>query len=266
MEWGTVPAVFFFGLFVGSFLNVCIVRLPKGQSVVWPRSRCPRCSAPIAWYDNIPVLSFILLQGKCRRCHQPIARRYPLVELVTAALSLATYLHFHAYLPYALYFCFFVAPLIVVAFIDLEHQIIPDAISLPGIAVGFLVRAAVAPPGAFADEMIDAAIGTVAGGGVLWLVGTVYEKLKKHEGLGGGDVKLAAMLGAFLGWKALCFILLVSSFLGSVVGITMIVFLRKGLKYAIPFGPFLVAGALLYLFFGDAVLGWYLGLFYHGTL
>lgn len=262
MAWGNVLIAAWFGLCVGSFLNVCIHRMPLGQSVVRPRSRCPRCAAPIAWYDNLPLLSFFLLRGRCRACRGAIAWQYPLVEALTAGLSVATYLHFQAWPPYALYFCGLVAPLMVVTCIDLAHRIIPDLISLPGIAVGFLVRGALAPHGAFIGEMTDAAIGMIAGGGVLWLVGAVYEKLKRQEGLGGGDVKLAAMLGAFLGWKALCFVLLVSSFLGSLVGLTMIVLFRKGLKYAIPFGPFLATAALLYLFFGDAVLGWYLGLFY----
>lgn len=250
-----------FGVCVGSFLNVCIVRLPLNQSVVRPRSRCPNCTTPIAWYDNLPVVSFLLLRGRCRHCHRPIAWRYPVVELLTASLSVATYAYFHDPLAYLLYFCGLVAPLIVVTFIDLEYQIIPDLISLPGIAIGFVVRAILAPPGAFGGEILDAAIGMVTGGGVLWLVATVYERLKRHEGLGGGDVKLAAMLGAFLGWRALCFILLVGSLLGSIVGVTIILILRKGLKYAIPFGPFLSVAALIYLYFGKVILDWYLGFF-----
>lgn len=165
------------------------------------------------------------------------------------------------WLAYFLYFCCLVAPLIVVTMVDLAHRIIPDLITLPGIAVGFLVRALLAPAGTFGSEMTDALIGTVAGGGSLWLVGTIYERIKKHEGLGGGDVKLAAMIGAFLGWRALCFVLLSASFLGSVVGIVVILVLRKGLRYAIPFGPFLATGALLYLYFGEEVLTWYMGFF-----
>ena len=255
-------AAVLFGLCIGSFLNVCIFRLPTGQSIIRPRSRCRGCNAQIAWYDNLPLIGFLLLQGRCRACRKPIAWQYPVVEVLTAGLSVATYAHFQAGLPYVLYFLLFVAPLIVITFIDLTHRIIPDVISLPGIAVGFLVRAALAPPGTFLYEMTDAAIGMVAGGGVLWCVGTLYEKIRKHEGLGGGDVKLAAMLGAFLGWKALCFILFISSFLGSLVGIFIIVVLKKGFKYAIPFGPFLATAALLYMFFGERVLNWYLGLFY----
>lgn len=175
-------------------------------------------------------------------------------------LSVATFYHFGKLPEYLIYFCFLIAPLIVVTFIDLEHRLIPDVISIPGIAAGAMARLAFAN-GAWTPTLIDIILGVLVGGGFLCIVGLGYEWLKKQEGLGGGDVKLAAMLGAFFGWKAVIFILLVSSILGSVVGILLIVILKKGLKYAMPFGPFLVVAAYIYLFFGEKILTWYLGLF-----
>src|SRR3989344_1955663 len=223
----------FFGLCVGSFINVVIYRLPLDQSVVTPRSHCPNCKTKIAWYDNIPLLSYILLRGKCRYCKQTIAFQYFLVELCGLFLSLAAFAYFQELLLYLAYFCLLLAPLLAVIFIDLKHRIIPDSISLPGIGAGFL-----------------------------FLVAFLYEKIKKKEGLGGGDVKLAAMLGAFFGWQQILMILLVSSVLGSLIGLIVVAF-KKDWQYALPFGPFLAVAATLQLFFGFPMLSWYLSLF-HG--
>jgi leader peptidase (prepilin peptidase)/N-methyltransferase len=249
-----------FGMCVGSFLNVCIFRLPLGRSVVAPRSMCPRCHKPISWYDNIPILSYVILEGRCRHCNGKISSRYIIVEALTMVLSTATFYHFGKLPEYLIYFCFLIAPLIVVTFIDLEHRLIPDVISIPGVAAGAMARLAFTH-GPWTPTLIDIMLGVLVGGGFLCIVGLGYEWLKKQEGLGGGDVKLAAMLGAFFGWKAVIFILLVSSVLGSIVGILLIVVLKKGLKYAMPFGPFLVVAAYIYLFFGEKILNWYLSLF-----
>jgi len=260
--WFIYLAVGLFGLCVGSFLNVCIHRLPLGRSIVRPRSACPRCHGKIHWYDNVPLFSYLALQGKCRHCGARIPARYILVELLTTALSVATFYHFQSLPEYLIYFCFLVAPLIVVTFIDLEHRLIPDVISIPGIFAGAMARLAFIKPGIpYTPVLIDIILGILVGGGFLCIVGLGYEFLKKQEGLGGGDVKLASMLGAFFGWKAIIFILLLSSLLGSIVGLFLIFVMRKGLKYAMPFGPFLVAAAYIYLFFGERVLNWYLGLF-----
>ncbi len=258
--WFIYLAVALFGACVGSFLNVCIYRLPRGQSIVTPRSHCTKCRKQIKWYDNIPIFSYIILLGKCRYCGRRISARYFIVELLTVAMSVVTFIHFQDIPKYLIYFCFLVAPLIVVAFIDLEHRLIPDIISIPGIAAGAMARLAFAE-GSFTPVILDIMLGILVGGGFLCVVGLGYEWMKKQEGLGGGDVKLACMLGAFFGWKAVIFILLMSSMLGSVVGLFLIFVLKKGAKYAIPFGPFLVAAAYINLFFGERILGWYLSLF-----
>ncbi|MBI4238229.1 MAG: prepilin peptidase [Deltaproteobacteria bacterium] len=259
--WFPYLLVGLFGLCIGSFLNVCIVRIPHDQSIHRPRSHCPQCRAPIRWFDNIPVFSFLLLWGRCRQCRAPISWRYPLVELLTAAAALAVFFKFPEPLPWAIWFFLFIAPLIAITFIDLEHLIIPDAFSLSGIILGLAARPILAVEGQRLDALLDGLIGVVVGGGFLWLVAAVYERLRKQEGLGGGDVKLIAMLGAFLGWKAVLFILLMSSLLGSLVGVVVIAILRKGLRFAIPFGPFLAVAGILYLFFGETLVTWYLSFY-----
>ncbi|OGQ04471.1 MAG: hypothetical protein A2W61_03625 [Deltaproteobacteria bacterium RIFCSPLOWO2_01_44_7] len=252
----------FFGLCVGSFINVVIYRLPLDQSVVTPRSHCPNCKTKIAWYDNIPLLSYILLRGKCRYCKQTIAFQYFLVELCGLFLSLAAFAYFQELLLYLAYFCLLLAPLLAVIFIDLKHRIIPDSISLPGIGAGFLVHFLDAPPMWGKEALLESLVGMLVGGGFLFLVAFLYEKIKKKEGLGGGDVKLAAMLGAFFGWQQILMILLVSSVLGSLIGLIVVAF-KKDWQYALPFGPFLAVAATLQLFFGFPMLSWYLSLF-HG--
>ena len=249
------------GLIIGSFLNVVIVRLPQGLSVAAPRSFCPQCKATVAWYDNIPLLSYAFLLGKCRQCHDKISFRYPVVELLTAVLSMATYRHFGETIPYLLYFLFLVAPLVAVVFIDLDHQIIPDVISLPGIVLGVVIRWMTALPWEKNEVLINSLWGILVGGGFLFSVAFLYEKIKEGEGLGGGDVKLAAMFGAFFGWQGILFILLTSSILGSLFGVLLIVSRKGDLQVALPFGPFLALAALVYLYFGPPIIGWYLGLF-----
>ncbi|MDO8527342.1 MAG: prepilin peptidase [Deltaproteobacteria bacterium] len=251
----------FFGLCVGSFLNVVICRVPKGESIVKPRSHCPQCDHLIAWYDNIPLLSFLVLKAKCRHCKTPIPIQYFGVELLTCLLSLLCYAWFHTLLLYFAWFCLLVAPLVAVIFIDLEHRIIPDSISLPGILAGVLVHFIDSPPDWEKQALIESGLGILAGGGFLFLIAWGYEKIKKREGLGGGDIKLAAMLGAFFGWQAVLMILLMASILGSIIGL-LVISIKKDWDYALPFGPFLAISAYLQLFLGQPILQWYLSLFH----
>lgn len=243
---------FVFGAMVGSFLNVCIHRLPKEESVVRPGSHCPKCGTPIRFYDNIPLVSYLLLRGRCRYCQTSISIQYPIVEAMTALSSLSLFITFGASLSF-LYYFLFVAALIVITVIDLHHQIIPDVISLPGIVIGVL-GSLIIPQ----ITLWTSLIGMLAGGGSLFLVATVYQWLFKREGMGGGDVKLLAMIGAFLGWKAVILTIFLSSFIGSVVGITAMLIKGKDFKYAIPFGPFLALGAVMSLFWGESLIKWYL--------
>jgi leader peptidase (prepilin peptidase)/N-methyltransferase len=241
-----------FGAMVGSFLNVCIIRLPMEESIVTPGSQCPHCKKPIKFYDNIPLISYILLKGRCRHCHSPISFQYPLIEGITALGSLILFMKFGPSLSYPIYFSF-VAALIVITVIDLHHQIIPDVISLPGIVIG-LLASLIIPQITFLNSLI----GILLGGGSLFLVATVYQWLFKREGMGGGDVKLLAMIGAFLGWKAVILTILLSSLIGSITGIIIMVLKGKDFKYAIPFGPFLSLGAVISLFYGENLIRWYL--------
>lgn len=243
---------FVFGLALGSFLNVCIYRIPLKKSIVHPPSSCPNCGAGIRFYDNIPVISYIVLLGRCRHCRAPISFRYPLVELITGLLSVALFIHFGLSPKYIFLFLFTVA-LIAIAFIDLQHKIIPDVISLPGILVGlafsFFPSAGVSP--------LDALIGAAGGAAFLLLVGVAFEKVTGREGMGGGDVKLLAMIGAWMGWKALPYIILISSLSGAVIGGVSLAVSRQGVRSRIPFGPFLALGALVFLFFGDDIALWF---------
>ena len=241
-----------FGALVGSFLNVCIFRLPKEESIIWPGSHCPHCKNAIKFYDNIPVVSYFLLRGRCRYCKGSISLQYPLVEGITALSSLFLIIKFGPSLSYLFYFAF-VAALIVITVIDLYHQIIPDVISLPGIGVGLLASLLIPQ-----ITLFNSLIGILLGGGSLFIVATFYQWLFKREGMGGGDIKLLAMIGAFLGWKAVLFTILLSSLIGSVTGILMMVIKGKDFKYAIPFGPFLSLGAVISLFYGEEIVRWYL--------
>jgi len=248
--WYIVSIIF--GAMIGSFLNVCIFRLPKEESIVTPGSHCPHCQKPIKFYDNVPLVSYILLNGRCRYCKESISIQYPLVEGITALVSLILFVRFGPTLSYVFYFSF-IAALIVISIIDLYHQIIPDVISLPGIGVGLLASLAIPQ-----IDIIDSLIGALLGGGSLFIVATLYQWLFKREGMGGGDVKLLAMIGAFLGWKAVILTILLGSLLGSISGIIVMVLRGKDFKYAIPFGPFLSLGAVIALFYGQDLIRWYL--------
>ncbi len=250
--WYIVSLVF--GGMIGSFLNVCICRLPKEESIVWPGSHCPHCKKPIQFYDNVPVLSYFLLRAKCRYCKGPISIQYPLVEGITALNALFLFMRFGPSLSFLFYFAF-IAALIVVTVIDLYHQIIPDVISLPGIGVGLLASLLI-PEITFWNSLL----GVLLGGGSLFLVATLYQWLFKREGMGGGDVKLLAMIGAFLGWKAVILTIVLSSLIESISGILVMVLKGKDFKYAIPFGPFLSLGAAISLFYGESLIRWYLSL------
>jgi len=244
------------GAATGSFLNVAIYRMPRGESVVAPRSHCTTCERVISWYDNLPVLSWLLLRGRCRGCGQSFSIRYPIVEALTAILLLGLSLQFGWTLGLAFAF-YFACSLLVVTYIDLDHQIIPDRITLPGIAVG-LVLALVAPAEMRWPAVQSWAIGTLAGGGILWVVAWGYELATGREGMGGGDIKLLAMIGAFLGWQGVLLSLMLASFIGSIVGVGWMVARGADSKLAIPFGPFLSLGALVALFWGDSIIHWYL--------
>jgi len=239
---------FIFGAVIGSFLNVCIFRIPDKTSIIKPLSQCPHCHHPVRFYDNIPIISFIMLRGKCRDCGGKISWRYPLVELITALLALLLFLQFGLTLKFLTFFIF-TAVLIVITFIDLDHQIIPDVLTLPGIPIFFLLAIFVVKV-----PWLEALIGLLIGGGMLFAIAFIYQLITKREGMGGGDIKLLAMIGAFLGWKSLIFILLFSSFSGAIVGITAMIINKQDMKYAVPFGPFLSAAAVAYLFWGDAFI------------
>ena len=243
-----------FGLSVGSFLNVCIHRLPADQSLVWPRSYCPRCRTPLRWYDNMPLLGYAMLGGRCRACRTPISAMYPLVEAMTAGVFVAGYLLFGAQLllvPRLVFAC----AMIVLFVIDLQHKILPNQITLPGMAVG-LVLGGLTGPG-----WISSSLGIAAGAGSLFAVAEVYYRVRGEEGLGMGDVKMLGMIGAFLGWKLALLTLMLSSLLGSIVGVAILLVKKESLKYALPFGTFLAIGALVSSVAGDALLAWYLGLY-----
>ncbi len=240
--------VFVFGAVIGSFLNVCIYRLPEQQSIAKPLSQCPHCHHPIRFYDNIPLISYLILKGKCRDCGEKISWRYPLVELITAILALFLFAKFYLTLNFLVFFIF-TAVLIVITFIDLDHQIIPDLLTLPGIPIFFLLAVFVV-----GVPWMEAAIGLLIGGGVLFVIALGYEVITKREGMGGGDIKLLAMIGGFLGWKSLIFVLLFSSLLGAVIGIALMLIKKEDMKYAVPFGPFLSAAGVAYLFWGDAFM------------
>jgi len=236
------------GAAIGSFLNVLIYRIPEGQSIIFPSSRCPRCTHSIRFYDNIPIISYLILKGRCRDCHEKISLRYPLVETITALLSMFLFWKFGLSTKYLFSFIFTCA-LIVITFIDLDHQIIPDVITLPGIPVFFLIAIFF-----MGIPVLEALLGILIGGGCLFAIAFIYELITKREGMGGGDIKLLALLGAFLGWKSLFFILFVSSLLGAVVGVSVMIARGKDMKYAVPFGPFLSIAAVAYLFVGIDVM------------
>lgn len=242
---------FLLGAVVGSFLNVCICRLPEEKSIVTPPSACPRCGTGIRWYDNIPIISFLILRGRCRNCGEPISWRYPLVEALNGVLTLLLFIKSGPTLPFLALFLF-TSSMVVITFIDLDHQIIPDSISLPGIVIGFIFSFFLPW-----NSWLNSLLGILLGGGSLLLVAWGYEKLTGKEGMGGGDIKLLAMMGAFFGWRSVLFIIFAASLVGSVIGVTAMVIKKSDGKLAIPFGPFLAFGAMLYIFFGRQLITWY---------
>jgi leader peptidase (prepilin peptidase) / N-methyltransferase len=243
-----------FGLVVGSFSNVCIYRLPRDQSVVWPASRCTACGRGLSWYENVPVLSWAVLRGRCRTCGERISAMYPIVEAVTALVFVVMAAHF-GITPLFAVRALFGCAMIVLFVIDLQHQILPNEITVPGIVLG-LVAGAVLEPG-----WRDAVIGAVAGGGSLWLIAAGYQRLRGREGLGFGDVKMLAMIGAFLGWKLMLLTLVFASFTGSFVALLLMMARRADWQSKLPLGTFLALGAVLASIWGDAVVTWYLGLY-----
>jgi leader peptidase (prepilin peptidase) / N-methyltransferase len=243
-------ASFLFGLVVGSFLNVVIARVPSGRSVVRPPSACPSCGASIRWYDNLPVLSWIWLRARCRNCRASISWRYPAVELVTAVLFLLAVRRFGATPDLALALLL-LAALVAITGIDLDHQIIPDVITLPGIVIGAIV-AVVLHPAAWLDTLL----GILVGGGLFLVI-----ILASRGGMGGGDMKLGAMMGAFLGWKLVLLAILLGVFTGGAVAIVLLATGAKSRKDPVPFGPFLALGGAVSLLWGPSILAWYLGRF-----
>jgi len=244
-----------FGLIWGSFVNVLIYRLPRDHSVVFPPSACPSCQKPIAPYDNIPVLSYLLLLGHCRNCGARIPLRYPLVELLVATASLAGYFRQGFSLEYVIELGF-AAAMLVLIFIDYDHRILPNIITIPGTFIGLLLAFFRQP-----ITLTEALLGAVLGAGLLLAVAEVYFRLRKTEGLGMGDVKMMAMVGAFLGWKGVLLTLFAGSLLGSLVGLALMATQGKDLKTALPFGTFLGMAATATLFVGSPLIDWYFNLF-----
>ncbi len=247
-----------FGAIWGSFANVVIVRLPHGKSVVLPASSCMSCKTKILWYQNIPIFSWLFLRGSCANCKAKISWRYPLVELIMASGFVALF-WFHGFNFYLLEHILLFFGLVTVSFIDLEHMIIPDSFSLGGIVIGLL--------GATLNEgrsFMGAVGGILMGGGFLWAVAYFYYLWRKQEGMGGGDIKLLAWIGAVLGWKAIPFVILGSSIFGSIVGVLISFRSKDGMSTVIPFGPYLALSAILYIFMGAKVVDWYFGFFIPG--
>ncbi|HEY7714876.1 MAG TPA: prepilin peptidase [Candidatus Binatia bacterium] len=252
---------FIFGATIGSFLNVCIGRIPNGESIIRPPSHCVRCQGAIAFYDNIPLISYLMLRGRCRTCGERFSPRYFLVEFLMGLLTLALYYRFGLGFEFLVGFIF-VAAMIVISFIDLDVRIVPDVISLPGIVLGL----ALSIIGYFLNSgsttlipgPVSSLIGIIAGGGFLLATAWIYEKITGVEGMGGGDIKLLAMIGAFLGWPSIPMTLFFASVVGSVVGLTCMVLTGAGRRLALPFAPFLCSGAVLFVFFGEELIQFYL--------
>ena len=251
-----------FGLPVGSFLNVCIYRLPRSKSIVNPPSHCPQCDKKIEWYDNIPLISYILLKGKCRNCKMPISPRYFLVELLTGLMFFFLMFKFGLSLNFFI-FVIFTCILIIVTFIDFEHYLIPDVLVLPGLILGLAVSVKnnllatntlfsnfSYPLSAFLNSFTGACLGFLS----LLVVGLIGEALFKKEAMGGGDLKLLAMMGAFLGWKNVFLTIFISSFAGSIIGLALIILKKKGRKDYVPYGPYLALGGIISIFYGDIII------------
>jgi len=245
--------IFILGLIVGSFCNVCIYRIPRKESIIYPASHCPSCHTTISAKDNIPLLSYILLKGRCRNCGSKISIQYPIVELLTGLIYLIIYLIYCLSIQSLIYIILSSA-LIIIAFIDLNEQIVPDVISLPGIGVGLILSFFV-PYISF----INSALGVLVGGGIILIIGLAGSVIFKKEAMGGGDVKLTAMIGAFLGWRYIIISLFLGFFLGALAGIFLVLSKIKSKEDMVPFGPFIVFGSLITLLYGDKIISWYLG-------
>jgi leader peptidase (prepilin peptidase)/N-methyltransferase len=261
------------GLVIGSFLNVVILRLPQGVSITLPRSRCPQCQNPISWYDNVPVLSYFILRGRCRHCRKPYSARYPLIEAMTGVVSVLLELKFGLTIEWGIFLAFSAA-LIVLAFIDLDHRILPDVITLNGIWIGVLISMYLAQPSALIERILRAVgyetanlhvialtaslFGAIVGGGLLWGVAEAYLRIRGIEGMGFGDVKMMAMVGAFLGAPLALVTIMLGSLLGSVIGLTFIKFAGKTRQYELPFGTFLSLAGIVAVLYGDDLVRWYI--------
>jgi leader peptidase (prepilin peptidase)/N-methyltransferase len=240
------------GSVIGSFLNVCIYRLPIHKSIVWPASACTKCGHELSWYENVPIVSWAVLRARCRSCGAPIAIRYPIIEALTGAMFTAAWLYYGPGLLLASRLVLGCA-LIVLFAIDLEHHLLPNVITIPGIAVGFLFSL-------LDDRALDSLVGILLGGGVLFAIAEAYYRIRKEEGLGMGDVKMLAMVGAFIGWKLTLMTLMLASLSGTIVGVALIVSKRGTMKYALPFGTFLALGAAAAATVGQPLLEWYVAL------
>ena len=262
-----------FGLIIGSFLNVVILRLPQGESITVPRSRCPKCKNVIRWYDNVPVLSYVLLKGRCRHCKTSISARYPLIEAICGIVSVLLYLKLGLSLEWGIYFGFSAA-LIALGFIDLDHRILPDPITLNGIWIGILINVLLAQPSPLVSRIFRSAgvemtnprvialvasvLGAIVGGGLLWAVAEAYLRLRGIEGMGFGDVKMMAMVGAFLGAPLALLTIMLGSLLGSVIGLVFIRFTKKNRDYELPFGTFLSFAGIIAVLYGEDMVAWYI--------
>jgi leader peptidase (prepilin peptidase)/N-methyltransferase len=254
MQYGIeISIIFILGLIIGSFSNVCIFRIPKNESIVFPASHCPNCHTPIKAIDNIPILSFLLLKGKCRKCGEKISIRYPVVEFLTGAIYLLIFLSYGRNLQTLIY-ALLSSSLIIISFIDLDEQIIPDEISLPGIIIGFALSFIVPY-----ISYLNSILGIIAGGGIILLIALVGLAIFKKEAMGGGDVKLSAMIGAFIGWKYIMISLFIGFFIGAIAGILLILLKIRNRDDLVPFGPFIVLGSFITLLWGENILSWYLG-------
>ena len=249
-----VAVAVLFGLIVGSFLNVCIYRLPRKQSIVWPASRCTSCGRELAWFENVPVFGWLALGGRCRTCRAPVSAMYPIVETVTGVLFGAT-MYWYGATPLGLVRTAFGCAMIVLFVIDLQHRILPNAITVPGAVIG-LVISVFLPPG-----WVSSLIGVLIGGGLLFAIGETYYRVRGVDGLGMGDVKMLAMIGAFLGWQLALVTLMLASFGGAVLGIGLLATGRGGMQAALPFGTFLAVGAAIAAVAGDPLVSWYLGFY-----
>jgi leader peptidase (prepilin peptidase) / N-methyltransferase len=242
------------GLVVGSFLNVCIYRLPRRESINWPGSHCTSCNRPLAWFENLPLVSWLALRGRCRSCKAAVSPIYPIVEATTGVVFVAA-LWLYGVTPLLAVRLLFACAMIVLFAIDLRHHLLPNVITVPGIVVGFAASLWL-PPG-----WRSSLIGLAVGGGVLFAIGEVYYRTRGVEGMGMGDVKMLAMIGAFLGWPLMLLTLILASFVGALAGALMMVSGRGGMKAALPFGTFLALGALASAVAGDRVIDWYIGFY-----